>query len=146
MIFFKENKILLFIFLSVSLNSFSQKLIIKDSKEKSVIPNVSVYNSQRSLTVLSDIEGHVDYSDFKKSDTLVFSHIAYEKFKIRIDKIPKSSSITIIYLNSNIQKLSEIILSVGRSKENKEKISKKVSLIIPKKTELDLPQTSADLL
>ena len=146
MIFFKENKILLFIFLSVSLNSFSQKLIIKDSKEKSVIPNVSVYNSQKSLTVLSDIEGHVDYSDFKKSDTLVFSHIAYEKFKIRIDKIPKSSSITIIYLNSNIQKLSEIILSVGRSKENKEKISKKVSLIIPKKTELDLPQTSADLL
>ncbi|SUZ78848.1 uncharacterized protein METZ01_LOCUS31702, partial [marine metagenome] len=121
-------------------------MIIKDSKEKTIIPNVSVYNTQRSLTVLSDIEGSVDYSDFKKSDTLVFSHIAYEKFKIRVDKIPKSSSRTIIYLNSNTQKLSEIILSVGRSKENKEKISKKVSLIIPKKTELDLPQTSADLL
>ena len=75
MIFFKENKILLFIFLSVSLNSFSQKLIIKDSEEKSVIPNVSVYNSQRSLTVLSDIEGHVDYSDFKKWILLKFYKI-----------------------------------------------------------------------
>jgi hemoglobin/transferrin/lactoferrin receptor protein len=42
--------------------------------------------------------------------------------------------------------LSEIILSVGRNRENKEKISRKVSLINAKKTELDLPQTSADLL
>jgi len=146
MIFLKENKILLFVFISFSLNSFSQKLIIKDSKEKSVIPNVSVYNSQRSLTVLSDIEGNVDYSGFQKSDTLIFSHIAYEKFNIQINKIPKSSSITIIYLNPNPQQLSEIILSVGRNKENRKKISKKVTLITSKKTELDLPQTSADLL
>ena len=146
MIFLKENKILLFVFLFFSLNSFSQKLIIKDSKEKSTIPNVSVYNSQKSLTVLSDSEGNVDYSDFQKSDTIIFSHIAYEKFKIQIDKIPKSSSVTIVYLNPNAQKLSEIILSVGRNKESRIKISKKVSLITPKKTELDLPQTSADLL
>lgn len=146
MIFLKENKILLFVFISFSLNSFSQKLIIKDSKEKSVIPNVSVYNSQRSLTVLSDIEGNVDYSGFQKSDTLIFSHIAYEKFNIQINKIPKSSSKTIIYLNPNSQQLSEIILSVGRNKENRKKISKKVTLITSKKTELDLPQTSADLL
>ena len=146
MIFLKENKILLFVFISFSLNSFSQKLIIKDSKEKSVIPNVSVYNSQRSLTVLSDIEGNVDYSGFQKSDTLIFSHIAYEKFNIQINKIPKSSSKTIIYLNPNPQQLSEIILSVGRNKESRKKISKKVTLITSKKTELDLPQTSADLL
>jgi len=146
MIFLKENKILLFVFISFSLNSFSQKLIIKDSKGKSVIPNVSVYNSQRSLTVLSDIEGNVDYSGFQKSDTLIFSHIAYEKFNIQINKIPKSSSKTIIYLNPNPQQLSEIILSVGRNKENRKKISKKVTLITSKKTELDLPQTSADLL
>ena len=146
MIFLKENKILLFVFLFFSLNSFSQKLIIKDSKEKSIIPNVSIYNSQRSLTVLSDSEGNVDYSGFHKSDTIIFSHIAYEKFKIQIDKIPKSSSKSIIYLNPNTQKLSEIILSVGRNKERRTKISKKVALITPKKTELDLPQTSAELL
>lgn len=146
MTFLKENKILLFVLLFFSLNSFSQKLIIKDSKEKSIIPNVSVYNSQKSYTVLSDSEGNVDYSDFQKSDTIIFSHIAYEKFKIPIDKIPKSSSKTTIYLNPNTQKLSEIILSVGRNKESRAKISKKVALITPKKTELDLPQTSADLL
>jgi len=146
MTFLKENKILLFVFLFFSLNSFSQKLIIKDSKEKSIIPNVSIYNSQRSLTVLSDSEGNVDYSGFQKSDTIIFSHIAYEKFKIQIDKIPKSSSKSIIYLNPNTQKLSEIILSVGRNKKRRTKISKKVALITPKKTELDLPQTSAELL
>ena len=146
MIFLKENKILLFVFFFFSLNSFSQKLIIKDSKEKFIIANVSVYNTQKSLTVLSNSEGNIDYSGFQKSDTIIFSHIAYEKLQIPIDKIPQSSSETIIYLNSNAQKLSEIILSVGRNKESRKKLSKKVALITPRKTELDLPQTSADLL
>ncbi|MEE3034547.1 MAG: TonB-dependent receptor [Bacteroidota bacterium] len=121
-------------------------MIIKDSKEKFIIANVSVYNTQKSLTVLSNSEGNIDYSGFQKSDTIIFSHIAYEKLQIPIDKIPQSSSETIIYLNSNAQKLSEIILSVGRNKESRKKLSKKVALITPRKTELDLPQTSADLL
>ena len=77
-----------------------------------------------------------------KKDTIILSHISYEKLKISINKISENT----IYLNPNTQVLSEIILSVGRNRENKEKISKKVSLITNKKIELDLPQTSADLL
>ncbi|MAU63404.1 MAG: TonB-dependent receptor [Flavobacteriaceae bacterium] len=146
MIFLKENRILIFIFLFFSLNIFSQKLIVKDAKENTSIPDVSIYNSERSITIISDIEGNVNYSGFQKSDTLIFSHIGYEKLKILVSKIPKSSSTTIIYLNPNPQILSEIILSVGRNKESSKKISKKVSVITPKKTELDLPQNSAELL
>ena len=142
MIFLKESKILLIICLTISLNAFSQKLVIKDFQENTIIPNVTVYNIKRTITVLSDFNGNLDLSAFKETDTLIFSHVSYEKLQISVNKISKS----VIYLNSNTQVLSEIILSVGRNRENKEKISKKVSLITTKKTELDLPQTSADLL
>ena len=142
MIFLKESKILLIICLTISLNAFSQKLVIKDFQENTIIPNVTVYNIKRTITVLSDFDGNLDLSAFKETDTLIFSHVSYEKLQISVNKISKS----VLYLNPNTQVLSEIILSVGRNRENKEKISKKVSLITTKKTELDLPQTSADLL
>ena len=142
MIFLKESKILLIICLTISLNAFSQKLVIKDFQENTIIPNVTVYNIKRTITVLSDFNGNLDLSAFKETDTLIFSHVSYEKLQISVNKISKS----VIYLNPNTQVLSEIILSVGRNRENKEKISKKVSLITTKKIELDLPQTSADLL
>ena len=142
MIFLKESKILLIICLTISLNAFSQKLVIKDFQENTIIPNVTVYNIKKTITVLSDFDGNLDLSAFKETDTLIFSHVSYEKLQISVNKISKS----VLYLNPNTQVLSEIILSVGRNRENKEKISKKVSLITTKKTELDLPQTSADLL
>ena len=142
MIFLKESKILLIICLTISLNAFSQKLVIKDFQENTIIPNVTVYNIKKTITVLSDFNGNLDLSAFKETDTLIFSHVSYEKLQISVNKISKS----VIYLNPNTQVLSEIILSVGRNRENKEKISKRVSLITTKKTELDLPQTSADLL
>ncbi|HIF48457.1 MAG TPA: TonB-dependent receptor [Cytophagales bacterium] len=142
MIFLKESKILLIICLTISLNAFSQKLVIKDFQENTIIPNVTVYNIKRTITVLSNFDGNLDLSVFKETDTLIFSHVSYEKLQISVNKILKS----VLYLNPNTQVLSEIILSVGRNRENKEKISKKVSLITTKKTELDLSQTSADLL
>ena len=49
-------------------------------------------------------------------------------------------------MDSNTQKLNEIILSVARNKEDKGKISKQVSLITQRDLELNMPQTSADLL
>ncbi|MBT3754555.1 MAG: TonB-dependent receptor [Flavobacteriaceae bacterium] len=128
--------------MTISLNAFSQKLVIKDFQENTIIPNVTVYNIKRTITILSDFDGNLDLSAFKETDTLIFSHVSYEKLQISVNKISKS----VIYLSPNTQVLSEIILSVGRNRENKEKISKKVSLITTKKTELDLPQTSADLL
>jgi hemoglobin/transferrin/lactoferrin receptor protein len=142
MIFLKENKILLILFLINSLNSFSQKLLVKDSQENTIIPNVTVYNTQKTISILSDFDGILNLSSFNKKDTIILSHISYEKLKISLNKISENT----LYLNPNTQVLSEIILSVGRNRENKEKISKKVSLITNKKIELDLPQTSADLL
>ena len=117
-------------------------MVIKDFQEKTLIPNVTAYNIQQTKSVLSNFDGVLNLSGFKKSDTIVFSHVSYEKQIIPFREISQPT----LYLYPNTQMLSEIILSVGRNREDKKKLSKKVSLINAKKTELDLPQTSADLL
>ena len=142
MTFLKEHRIFLLVFLTASLSAFSQELVIKDFQENTLIPNVTAYNTQKTKSVLSSFDGLMNLSDFKKSDTIIFSHISYEKLIIPLSEIFQP----ILYLYPNTQMLSEIILSVGRNREDKKKLSKKVSLINAKKTELDLPQTSADLL
>ena len=60
MIFLKESKSLLALFLIISLNSFSQQLIIKDFQDESVIPNVTVHNTLQTLTILSDSNGVIN--------------------------------------------------------------------------------------
>ena len=142
MTFLKKHKVFLIVFLTNSLNTFSQELVIKDFQENTLIPNVTAYNLQQTKSILSNFDGLLNLSGFKKSDTIVFSHISYEKLIIPLNEISQ----TVLYLYPNTQMLSEIILSVGRNREDKKKLSKKVSLINSKKTELDLPQTSADLL
>ena len=142
MIFLKKYKVLFIAFFAISLNTFSQEIVIKDFQDNTIIPNITVHNVNKTKSILSNLDGIVDLSFFEKSDTLIFSHVSYEKLKISINKISNS----VIYLFPNTQMLSEIILSVGRNREDKKKISKKVSLITAEKTELDLPQTSAELL
>lgn len=142
MTFLKKHKVFLIVFLTNSLNTFSQELVIKDFQENTLIPNVTAYNLQQTKSILSNFDGLLNLSGFKKSDTIIFSHISYEKLIIPLNEISQ----TVLYLYPNTQMLSEIILSVGRNREDKKKLSKKVSLINSKKTELDLPQTSADLL
>ena len=144
MIFLKNKNILVVAICLVCWNSFSQELIIKDSQDNSEINNATVYNTQRTISVLSNSEGVLDLSKFNKTDTLVFSHLSYEKLILAKSNFSVEKSI--LFMDSNTQKLNEIILSVARNKEDKGKISKQVSLITQKDLELNMPQTSADLL
>ena len=144
MIFLKNKNILVVAICLVCWNSFSQELIVKDSQDNSEINNATVYNTQRTISVLSNSEGVLDLSKFNKTDTLVFSHLSYEKLILAKSNFSVEKSI--LFMDSNTQKLNEIILSVARNKEDKGKISKQVSLITQKDLELNMPQTSADLL
>lgn len=144
--FLKKSDYLIYIFLINYCFNFSQTLVIKDAVENFPISNVTVFNNNQSASILSNPEGRVDLSDFKNTDTLFFSHVSYKKFQIAHNQLPDLKNDLIVFLNPKTQFLSEIILSVGRSRENKDKISKKVSLITQEELFLESPPTSADLL
>ncbi|MDC0924501.1 TonB-dependent receptor plug domain-containing protein, partial [Flavobacteriaceae bacterium] len=124
-------------------NGYSQKIIIVDNTNNQPVSNVTVFGKQSLKSLISDNNGIVNIEEFDKKDTLIIGHISYKSIELIINTL---SSKTTVFLEPNTLALSEVILSVARNKENKEKISKQVSLITNKDLKLDLPQTSADLL
>ena len=70
MIFLKKGKFIFVVFLIISLNTFSQKLVVKDLNEGFIIPNVTIYNTKKTTTIISDFNGYLNLSEFKKSDTI----------------------------------------------------------------------------
>ena len=73
---------------------------------------------------------------------MVFGHISYKNLITQ----KKSIKGSIVSLQPAAHALNEVVLSVARSKESKEKISKKVSVLTSDELMLNNPQTSADLL
>ena len=135
-------------FISISLlfvfnSGYSQKIIIIDSSDNLPISNVTVFGKQSLKSLISNDKGIVDLEQFHQNDTLLIGHISYSSIQL-INNL--TSNNTKVFLEPNTQALSEVILSVARNKESREKISKQVSLITNKDLKMDLPQTSADLL
>ena len=122
---------------------YSQKIILIDNTNNIPISDVTVFGKQSFKSIISNNKGIVDLEQFDKRDTLLIGHVSYNSIELINNSITNN---TIIFLEPNTQALSEVILSVARSKESKEKISKQVSLITKKDLKLDLPQTAADLL
>ena len=110
-------------------NGYSQKIIIVDNTNNQPVSNVTVFGKQSLKSLLSDNNGIVNIEEFDKKDTLIIGHISYKSIELIINTL---SNKTTVFLEPNTLALSEVILSVARNKENKEKISKQVSLITNK--------------
>ena len=137
------NKLSLLLFFLIFTNfCFSQKVFIIDADNGNKIVNATVFSKQNLKSVISNINGEVDLSSFSSNDSLVFGHISYKNLITQ----KKSIKGSIVSLQPAAHALNEVVLSVARSKESKEKISKKVSVLSSDELMLNNPQTSADLL
>ena len=137
------NKLSQLLFFLIFTNfCFSQKVFIIDADNGNKIVNATVFSKQNLKSVISNINGEVDLSSFSSNDSLVFGHISYKNLTTQ----KKSIKGSIVSLQPAAHALNEVVLSVARSKESKEKISKKVSVLTSDELILNNPQTSADLL
>ena len=123
-------------------SAFSQKIIVIDSESGKSISNVTVFGKKSMKSMISDKNGNLELDIFSSNDTLVFGHLSYDNMITQ----KKSIKGSVVSLNPAAQALKEVILSVARSRESKEKISKKVSVLSSEDVKLNVPQTSADLL
>ena len=120
---------------------FSQKITLKNSENHTLISSVVVYNNEETKSTISDVDGEVDLSKFDINEEINFSHISYIKVSII-----KSKLNTTLYLNPNADELSEVVLSISKSKEKKNRIAEKIVVITQKQIQQLAPQTTADLL
>ena len=57
MIFLKKYKVLFIAFFAISLNTFSQEIVIKDFQDSTIIPNITVHNVNKTKSILSNLDG-----------------------------------------------------------------------------------------
>lgn len=121
----------------------SQKITVLDSVSGRPIPAVLVYDLDRNERKVSNRNGTIDLSVFKDSDSIVFTHIVFHR-KVILYKSVKNNDKVI--LSPKALGLNEVVLSVSRNRQNIATLSRKVSVIDKRTTNLDNPRTSAEML
>ena len=142
--FLSEKKIIYFFFLFFSmLNSFAQSVMVEDQNTGERIENVAIFSIDKTQSIITDNEGTADITDFDLSKIIIFQINGYKTLSTKLSDTKKSF---LIQLEPNIQNLEGLILSVARSKTNKNKIAEKVNVISSNTIRQNIIQTGADVL
>lgn len=124
--------------------SLAQEIIILDGGTRDPIPNVAVYNLDRSKTSLSDFDGKCDMTIFDDNERVTFKHLSYQIRKSTKNQIKRRRGR--IYLVMKAEQLEEVIMSVSKWEQQKKDIPHKTAVINARQIAFANPQTSADLL
>ena len=135
------KKILFFLLSIMSCASFTQNIVIYSEGSAQPISGVAVFNSDKSKSTVSDLDGKVSLDNFSDEEKIIFTHVSY----LRHVSI-KSQIKTHIYLKPSTQDLDEIVISASKFEQNKREVPQQIVSIKAKDIAFANPQTSADIL
>jgi hemoglobin/transferrin/lactoferrin receptor protein len=103
-----------------------------------------VYNKNKTVSAISNIDGIVNVSSFNNQEILIFSHVAYAEFQEK--KINLKQNNYEIFLSKHSEQLDEVVVSVFKNKEKTNRIAEQIAVVSLRDIQKVSPQTSADLL
>jgi hemoglobin/transferrin/lactoferrin receptor protein len=121
----------------------SQQVKVLDKSDLQPIVQVSISNPGKTLMVITNIDGVADLSGFSASDSLYFTHVAFQPFRVLKSGIPTSGN---IYLTDNVIKLDEFVITGNRTEEKRSDLPYKIEVIQAKDIVFKNPQNSAIML
>ncbi|QKX04909.1 TonB-dependent receptor [Aquimarina sp. TRL1] len=133
--------LLMFVFMQTIM---AQKIKVLNKTTRQPISNVAIYNKQKEKSTITDFDGMADISDFEGTELLYFTHVSHQEFEITKEKIIANGNV--VYLETDENKLSEVVISISKWEEDEKDVSQKIVSIRSKDIALATPQTSADLL
>jgi len=136
-----QNIILLCTFILFSIQSKSQKITIIDKDTQKPIDNVYIFCNVKS--VISDVNGMFNLSEFKECNKLNFQHPAYTSYSIYFSDLTNKKK---ILLAKKLHSIDEITISVNKWKQKRTDVPVNLINIDTDNIEFNNPQTSADLL
>ena len=139
---FLLNRLVILLFFFSTL-SFGQQITVKDENTNENLPDVVIFNENKSQSIITDLDGIVDLSLFSSDENIFFQLLGYSTLEILKIEVLNG---TTIYLQSESQNLEEVILSVARSESNINQIAEKVSVIKSEDLFLSSPASGAELL
>lgn len=132
------------IFLFVFLQLEAQQLTVIGSDSSMPIKGVSVSNKDKSIVVYTNKDGKVDLSFFSNEQDVFLYHHLYTKKKCTVLEL-KNAQYSIV-IDRVTEALEEVVVSVTRSKEKKDRLAEQIEVFNSKEIKKIAPQSSADLL
>ncbi len=122
----------------------AQKIEVLSKTSNQPVPNAAIYNRDKSKSTITDFDGVADVSMFTDGEMLYFTHVSHKAFNIlKTDILTAGNK---VYLETDENQLSEVVISVSKWEQDKKDISQKIVSIKAEDIALATPQTSADLL
>jgi len=139
-----KKKIILGLFLVITLTGISQVITITDSEtnEPLELATIAEYNSRNF--VVTNANGQVDISSITGAKKIEIRVIGYKTRLLSFTDI-KNLDFNISLDRSTIS-LDQVVISATRWKQNKREVPATVVTITPKEIALQNPQTAADML
>ncbi|MCD4773598.1 MAG: TonB-dependent receptor [Bacteroidales bacterium] len=139
------RKLILTVFIIIlSISAFSQTVNVVNNIDLKPIKSVAIFNSDHSITALTDCLGEADLSEFDPLDTLTFQHPTYNQLVIPFSFIKKLGFK--IQLIEKLVSLDEVVISASKWEQKKNEIPNKITTIPPRQIAFNNPQTAADIL
>jgi len=122
----------------------AQQVTVLDRSDLQPIDQVSITNQTHSVLVITNFRGIADISGFGSSDTLYFTHVAFQPYIASRKELITPN--TKIYLTEHVIRLDEFVISANRNQEKKSDLPYKIETISAKEIQFENPQTSAQML
>jgi hemoglobin/transferrin/lactoferrin receptor protein len=137
-----EFLVLLCLFFSYQFQA--QQLKVLDNNFKTPVSGVTITNSNKTKTVVTNLNGEANIDLFLDNESLHFISPYYE-FKV-LNKSAIISNNFIVFLEIKTENLKEVVISASKFMQSKKDIPQKIIEISAQDISLSNPQTSADLL
>jgi len=137
------KQIVSILFILLVTNTYSQQLRILSENSSEPIANVAIFNTSRERAAITDSNGYTGTQAFLVGDTLVFQHPSYNTVLYPFEEIKNKQ---VIRLSKRNILFDEFVISATKSRESKQILPYKVSVIREKNLANNPSQTAADIL
>ena len=129
--------------LLMPLITYSQTIIVKDKANDQVIKSAYAFGNDVKNFQRANEKGEINLRKFKNLDMMNFLAPGYKKVSLKLDDLIDGQ---IIYLETTLFELDEIVLSANKWEQKKLDLSSRVETISREELNFKNPQTGADLI
>lgn len=121
----------------------AQTIVIKEALTQEVLAGVVILDKENDLYTTTDLNGEAQLEIFSHNAILSFTHMGYSPQRVAKKKIKQQQ---VIWMTPDAEQLGEIVLSVSRSTEKKQRLAQQIGVITSKQIEKYQPENTTALL
>ncbi len=122
----------------------AQTVRVFNEKSGQPVEDVHIYNEAKTISAVSNANGHADLQKFGPGDTITFRHPSFKQLVISFKKLKENDFEA--RLSERVIMLDQVFVSASKREQDQTEIPRKIRRINTEDVALANPQTTADLL